>query len=290
MDLSRLVLLIEEDKDLRGVFRGLLEQMNLWVVATARPEKMLHLFEVADLAHLLVSDVAVPDSESIALTEYLLARNPGLGAVLISTDDTEAESRRRFEDGRTRFLTKPFSIDELRQAVGDALALGSNRPVAVAANARRLRHSGVRAVRRSRKRLYAASGLAAAAVAVAVTGALLRGEIAPPPLPEQVESSVMRGSILELSEPVGDLSEVPRRLTWEEIADAASYRLRILAVDDSVVWEGASPAGTVTLAPEVTEALHPGVVYFWTVEALDAEGELLLRSETARFQVVPPRS
>lgn len=282
---SRLVLLIEENEELRDVYRGGLEGMDLSVAATPRAGKMPHLFEVADMADLLVTDVGEPDSETIALTEYLLSRHLGLGAVLIATEKTEPEVRRRFRHERARFLLKPFSIDQFRQVVEDALAF--DRPAA-GAGGHGFQPLAVPGPTRSR---IAASGLVAAAAIVLAAGFLFRSPgPAAPPLPEAVPSAVMRGSMLKVSEPMGDLREMPRRLRWQEIVDAASYRLRILAVDDTVLWEGVSAAGSVALEPKVVKTLNPGVVYFWTVEALDADGEVMLRSEPARFQVVPPRS
>lgn len=281
---TKTILLIEEDMSLRSVFRDLLEKMDHWVIATPRSSGVPNVLAVADMADLIVADVTVPGSESVSLTEALLERRGDLGAILISTDDTAFEVRRRFGDGRTRFLQKPFSVEEMRRAVEDTLAL-VERP----ASGVRRRKAGMPASERAgpaARRLAAVWGFAAAALLV--VGAMIRAP-EPPPLPETPPSSVLRGSVLAVVGPQGDRREIPGRLVWEEVAGADSYRARILAVDDTVIWEGGSPGPTLDLPPEAREALLPGVVYFWTVEALGAHGKVKARSLTARFQVVPER-
>lgn len=292
---TKTILLIEEDPGLRSVFRDLLEKLDHWVIASPRSSGAARIFEVAGMADLVVADVTVPDSKSVSLTGELLARRPDLGAVLISTDDSEFEVRRRFSDHRTRFLLKPFSVDELHRAVADALALAVDRAPAAGARLRRAgagRGEGPARFRRD----AAALALASAAVLALVAGVLTRGPeppampaAEPPPLPEAVGGTVMRGSVLKVVEPLGDQREVPGRLRWERVAGAAGYQTRILAVDDAELWQGSSPVASMTLPPEAREAILPGVVYFWTVEALDMDGRVVARSGAARFQVVPAR-
>ncbi len=144
--------------------------------------------------------------------------------------------------------------------------------------------------RGSPRRLRAAWGLAAAAVLVLAAGVLFSSTGPAPPLPDSVASTVVRGSPLQVLAPKGDLPEMPAQLSWEADPEAAGYRIRILAVDDTVVWQGESRRATAALSPQALAALDPGVVYFWTVAALDARGEVRRSSETARFQVVPPRA
>ena len=113
MHASRTVLLIEEDNALRTVLSRLLEEMDFQVIAPRQARPGSGLVEMASAVDLLVSDVAVPDSDSVALTEELLSHRTDLDAVLFSIDDTTFEVRRRFKDSRTRFLQKPFTVREL---------------------------------------------------------------------------------------------------------------------------------------------------------------------------------
>lgn len=278
---TKTILLIEEDRGLRSVFRDLLEKMDHWVIATPRSHDVRRIVEVAEMADLVVADVTVPDSESVTLTAELLARRRDLAAILISTDDCEFEVRQRFADHRTRFLTKPFSVDEMRHIVEEALALPADGPAS-----ERVKPAAKR--RRLTRKLSFAWPMAAAAVLLLAVGAVMRGP-EPPPLPETPASTVLRGGLVKVLEPTGDRREIPDRLSWEDVAGAASYRTRILAVDDTVLWEGSSTGASLRLAPEARRVLLPGVVYFWIVEALDAGDRIVARSQVARFQVVPAR-
>ena len=130
-------------------------------------------------------------------------------------------------------------------------------------------------------------GLSAAAVLVlAVGGAiLLRGP--EPPLPARSAETTIRGSRLELVAPRGDLDVVPSSLAWSAKEGAASYRVRVMAIDDTVLWEGVAEQDSVAVPPELREQILVAVSYLWEVEALDEEGAPIARSEPGRFRVAP---
>lgn len=131
----------------------------------------------------------------------------------------------------------------------------------------------------------------AAAAALLMTGSLLvwrSQQPAPLPLPAPPgQSEVFRGADVEVLSPVGEMETVPTELRWEEKDGAASYRIRLLAVDDTVLWESTVTAPPARLPDEVAAQLQPAVAYVWTVEALAADGSRLAVSEPARFQARP---
>ncbi|HSN86741.1 MAG TPA: hypothetical protein VL025_08285 [Thermoanaerobaculia bacterium] len=128
-----------------------------------------------------------------------------------------------------------------------------------------------------------------AAAAVLVLGGLLgyRAFQTPEPmLPAPPEAGgVVRGSEVEVLGPVGDVTEIPTELRWVPKGGAAFYRVRMIAVDDAVLWEGTALAPPARLPEEVAGRLHRAVLYTWTVEALDASGAPLAISEPVRFKV-----
>lgn len=127
-----------------------------------------------------------------------------------------------------------------------------------------------------------------AAAAVLVLGGLLgyRAFQSPEPvLPNLEERGVMRGSEVEVLAPLGDVTEIPTELRWVPKGGAAFYRVRMIAVDDAVLWEGTALAPPARLPEEVAGRLHRAVLYTWTVEALDASGAPLAISEPVRFKV-----
>jgi hypothetical protein len=130
--------------------------------------------------------------------------------------------------------------------------------------------------------------LAAAAVVILAAGLFLQRFMASPPLPAPPASGgVVRGGEVELLSPLGDVAAAPAELGWEPRPGAVSYKVRLLAVDDTVLWEATVPAPPARLPAEVAQSLQPAVSYVWSVEALDAQGARLGGSEPARFRVRP---
>jgi hypothetical protein len=108
-----------------------------------------------------------------------------------------------------------------------------------------------------------------------------------PALPEPGLGGVVRGGAVETEGPAGEIAEIPAELRWVDAEGAASYRVRMTAVDGSVLWETGVTAPPARLPAELTGRLHRAVVYTWTVEALDASGARLASSAPVRFQVRP---
>lgn len=110
-----------------------------------------------------------------------------------------------------------------------------------------------------------------------------------PPLPPPVAGGAVRGGELEALYPVGDVAEIPSELRWTPREGTRLYRVRLVAVDDAVLWEGTVPAPPARLPDDVASKLHRAVSYTWTVEALDASGARVAASEAARFRARPER-
>jgi hypothetical protein len=125
-------------------------------------------------------------------------------------------------------------------------------------------------------------------VALAVgLGLFLQGRQAPP-LPEPGPGEVMRGAEIHALQPAGEFPEVPREFRWAVTGGASSYRVTLRAVNDTVLWQETVTAPSARLPEEVARGLHPAVLYFWTVEALNERNERLAASEPVRFMVRPP--
>jgi putative zinc finger protein len=130
--------------------------------------------------------------------------------------------------------------------------------------------------------------LAAAAILVLGAGLLFQlSRSGAPPLPSPGTETVVRGGEVEAVSPVGEVPAIPTELDWKPRPGAASYRVRLVAVDDTVLWETTVPAPPVRLPAEVSGQLHRAVVYTWTIEALDASGARVASSEPIRFRARP---
>jgi hypothetical protein len=128
---------------------------------------------------------------------------------------------------------------------------------------------------------------AAAAVLVLAAGLAFFTLNAPePPLPAP-EAGVVRGTGVEPLGPVGEVEEIPAELRWTPQEGAQGYRVRLIAVDDAVLWEETVAAPPARLPAGIAGRLHRAVVYRWTVEALDAKGARLAMSEPVEFRARP---
>jgi hypothetical protein len=130
--------------------------------------------------------------------------------------------------------------------------------------------------------------IAAALILVLGGGLLFRlTQLGAPPLPPPAVGGPVRGGEIEAVSPMGDVGEIPLELRWTPRQGTRLYRVRLSAVDDTVLWEGTVPAPPARLPDEVAVKLHRAVSYIWTVEALDASGARIAVSEPVRFRARP---
>jgi hypothetical protein len=139
------------------------------------------------------------------------------------------------------------------------------------------------------RRLPAQAWKLAAAVVLLLGGGLLFQLSRPgaPPLPAPEVGGPVRGGELEAVYPMSGTAGIPTELRWNPRPGAAGYRVRLLAVDDTVLWEATVPAPPARLPAEVQGKLQRAVSYLWTVEALDASGARIAASEPVRFRIRP---
>lgn len=138
-----------------------------------------------------------------------------------------------------------------------------------------------------RRNLRPVFRFAAAAVLVLAAGLAFFTLNAPEPSLPAPEEGVVRGTGVEALAPVGEVEEIPAELRWTPPEGARAYRVRLIAVDETVLWETTVAAPLARLPAEVAGRLHRAVVYRWTVEALDASGARLATSEPVEFRVRP---
>ena len=126
---------------------------------------------------------------------------------------------------------------------------------------------------------------AAAAIVVAAGLALFTAYDRPPGLPEPPRGGVVRGGEVEAQAPIGEIAEPPRELRWRPVEGAASYRVRLIAVDGDPLWDDRVMAPPAAIPPAVVATLHRAVSYDWIVEAEASDGKVLARSAQARFRI-----
>ena len=292
-------LLVDDNDELRGATGEILEEMGYVIIAAAHAEEAMGVPNGFDL---LVSDVHMPGLTGIELADRLLARQPELAVLLISSRGGEAEVSRRLAQGDVAFLPKPFSPGEVTVKVQEAFDRVSERhntraarSVAGATSSGQVSGQVLENTKQrheptdSRFRLpRGALQLVGAVILVLGLGALLRGfDFGAPPLPAPSIESPTRGATIEIVQPLGPLAAAPTRLIWLPTDGAVTYSVSLRTIDGSALWQAAIVSPPVDVPAKITHGLHQAVTYYWSVEALDAEGKLLGRSELAPFVIEP---
>jgi hypothetical protein len=202
----------------------------------------------------------------------------------------ERDLARLFDAAPEEADVRPQDLDFVVSRLQEPAVAGSGAPNVVPFPGPRRAERAAEKIEAPRSRWQSHSLLRFAAAALLVIGLGLgyRAFQSPgPDLPEPPTGEVMRGGEVEAVAPVGELAEIPAELRWVLVDRAASYRVRITAVDGSVLWEDTASTSPVRLPADVAGRLHRAVVYTWTVEALDPNGARLASSEPVRFKVRP---
>ena len=115
------VLVTDDDAAIRIVVREALRRAGHSVEtagSVADLKRSLRTFR----PQVLVTDVLLPDGNGLDLVPGLIADHPGMPVIVLSAQNTLTTAIRATEQGAFEYLPKPFDLDELARAVGDALA------------------------------------------------------------------------------------------------------------------------------------------------------------------------
>jgi PAS domain S-box-containing protein len=116
------ILLVEDDDEVRGLTREMLETRGYTVTDVADAEAALALGPARlDAVDLLMTDVVMPGLSGPELAERLHARRPDLRVLYISGYTDDAIVRRGIPQSGAPLLEKPFSLESLTLAVRQAL-------------------------------------------------------------------------------------------------------------------------------------------------------------------------
>mgnify|MGYP003574947140 CR=1 FL=1 len=114
------ILVVDDDAAIRTVVSEALRQAG-HQVKTAPDMASLRRALADGGAEVLVTDVILPDGNGLDLVPEIIASHPNLPIIILSAQNTLATAVRATERGAFEYLPKPFDLDELTRAVGDAL-------------------------------------------------------------------------------------------------------------------------------------------------------------------------
>jgi CheY-like chemotaxis protein len=118
------VLVIDDDGAIRGTMRKILERDGHEVREAADGRRGLELFR-AEGADVVVTDIIMPEKEGIETILELREASPDVRILAVSGGDAVLGGGERLQDARAlgadASLPKPFTVDQLRNAVAELL-------------------------------------------------------------------------------------------------------------------------------------------------------------------------
>ena len=118
---SGMIVLVEDEDMVRAVAERALTRQGYKVLTAEHGEAALDLLGRIDKPDLLVSDVVMPTMDGPTLVRAARERYPDL-PILFMSGYAEEQLRKSIDLANVAFLPKPFSVQQLAEAVRGALA------------------------------------------------------------------------------------------------------------------------------------------------------------------------
>ena len=115
------ILVADDEEVIREACDRILRRAGHEVRTAAEGEEAWRLIQQEDF-DLILLDIKMPVMDGMAVMDLIRREKPGLLVVVITGHGTAETAAEAIKAGATDFLTKPFSPNELRQAVGKALS------------------------------------------------------------------------------------------------------------------------------------------------------------------------
>lgn len=120
--MSRTILVVDDEKDIRTSLTGILEDEGYQVVTAASGVEALECVG-QDLPDLVLLDIWMPGLDGLETLEKLMALFPHLTVIMISGHGTIETAVRATKLGAFDFIEKPLSLDKVLISVANALQI-----------------------------------------------------------------------------------------------------------------------------------------------------------------------
>ena len=115
------IMLVDDDEAVRDMMRRTLERKRHTVLDASSGDEAMKLSKLFnEPIDLLITDIRMPGMTGLELRDVFLAERPGVKVLFIS-GHAEEFTRQELRDHETPFLGKPFSMDDLEQAMQHAM-------------------------------------------------------------------------------------------------------------------------------------------------------------------------
>jgi len=131
MSQGEVILVVEDDADVRRVSVEALRHLGYTVVHAGSGEEALQVLARQPLVDLLFTDIVMPGMTGRMLADLAIGRLPGLKVLFTTGYTRNAVVHNGVLDADVAFLPKPFTIDQLSQKVAQVFAIekGHAKPV-----------------------------------------------------------------------------------------------------------------------------------------------------------------
>jgi hypothetical protein len=132
-------------------------------------------------------------------------------------------------------------------------------------------------------RILAPASIALAAMAIVVAIGVHGPTV--PREPSAISRDVTRSLQVVPIGPLGDVRQVPHEFQWRSEPGMSRYRVRLLEIDSTEVWNTIVTGQTAVLPPEVASKITLQKRMLWEVASLDAAGQAVSSSGLQSFRV-----
>jgi DNA-binding NtrC family response regulator len=121
-DNGRTVLFVDDEKALRDMVGTMLKVSGYRVITAANGSEGLELFRARQKdIHVVILDWTMPGLDCCEVIQRLHQIKKSLPTIVISGHPKQLLQGKMGENGQTRFLQKPFGLDQLRDTLGQVL-------------------------------------------------------------------------------------------------------------------------------------------------------------------------
>jgi FixJ family two-component response regulator len=116
-----MISIVDDDASMRDAIKTLIGSMGMGVDEFSSAEDFLH--SPQSKVDCLIQDVRMPGLSGLELQRRLVADNRPVPIVFITAHYSEDDRRRAMEAGAVAFLSKPFTEQELLNAISASLTI-----------------------------------------------------------------------------------------------------------------------------------------------------------------------
>ncbi len=110
---SRTILVVDDDSDIRSLIRTFLEHEGYNVHTCEDADRAVHIFRRSPGIDLLITDFSMPERTGLDLAREIKSIRPALPVLIVSGIIMAAAELERMRIRNWNFLPKPFSLPQL---------------------------------------------------------------------------------------------------------------------------------------------------------------------------------